>query len=65
MTIAGSPERVWVPPLAAIAIQLLDLSGKVLNPISYFTYFTIQSNLRPSLRRAARDPARLRRQGSS
>ena len=32
--------------IAAIVIQLADLAGKgVLNPISYFSYFTIDSNL--------------------
>ena len=31
---------------AAIATQLVDLSGKgTLNLVSYFSYFTIQSNL--------------------
>ncbi len=35
-----------VVTLAAIATQLLDLAGKgVLNPVSYFSYFTIDSNL--------------------
>jgi len=32
--------------LAAIVVQLLDLAGKgTLNPVNYFSYFTIQSNL--------------------
>jgi hypothetical protein len=32
--------------LAAIVVQLADLSGRgVLNPVSYFSYFTIDSNL--------------------
>jgi len=32
--------------LVAIAVQLTDLAGKgVLNPVSYFSYFTIDSNL--------------------
>jgi hypothetical protein len=32
--------------LGAIAVQLLDLAGRgVLNPVSYFSYFTIESNL--------------------
>lgn len=32
--------------LTAIAVQLADLAGKgMLNPVSYFSYFTIQSNL--------------------
>jgi hypothetical protein len=32
--------------LAAIVVQLADLAGKgVLNPVNYFSYFTIQSNL--------------------
>jgi hypothetical protein len=32
--------------LAAIVVQLADLAGKgVLNPVSYFSYFTIDSNL--------------------
>ena len=32
--------------LIAIAVQLTDLAGKgVLNPVSYFSYFTIDSNL--------------------
>ena len=32
--------------LAAILVQLADLAGKgVLNPVNYFSYFTIQSNL--------------------
>jgi len=32
--------------LAAITVQLLDLAGKgTLDPVNYFSYFTIQSNL--------------------
>jgi uncharacterized membrane protein YidH (DUF202 family) len=32
--------------LAAIGVQLLDLADRgVLNPVNYFSYFTIQSNL--------------------
>ncbi|HET6745645.1 MAG TPA: Pr6Pr family membrane protein [Candidatus Limnocylindria bacterium] len=32
--------------MAAILVQLLDLAGKgTLNPVNYFSYFTIQSNL--------------------
>ena len=32
--------------LVAIAVQLADLAGKgTLNPVSYFSYFTIESNL--------------------
>jgi hypothetical protein len=32
--------------LAAITVQLLDLAGRgVLHPVSYFSYFTIESNL--------------------
>ena len=32
--------------LAAILVQLADLAGKgVLNPVNYFSYFTIESNL--------------------
>jgi hypothetical protein len=32
--------------VVAIAVQLIDLAGKgTLNPVSYFSYFTIESNL--------------------
>jgi hypothetical protein len=32
--------------VAAIAVQFVDLAGKgILNPVNYFSYFTIQSNL--------------------
>lgn len=32
--------------LAAVVVQLADLAGKgVLNPVNYFSYFTIESNL--------------------
>jgi hypothetical protein len=33
-------------PVVAILVQLLDLAVRgVLNPVNYFSYFTIQSNL--------------------
>ena len=46
LAIAGYRLGFGLLTLAAIAVQLLDLAGKgVLDPVSYFSYFTIESNL--------------------